>query len=58
MPISAHGFMNLSCELCGCDQHPGTWAINLGRVLAVGTAVVLTVRHRRVAAPTDSGTEA
>jgi uncharacterized protein len=47
VPISAHGFMNLSCEVCGCDQRPGTWAINLGRVLAVGTAVVLTVRHRR-----------
>lgn len=47
IPIATHAFMNVSCELFGCNQHPGAWPINLGRVLAVGTAIAVTVLYRR-----------
>lgn len=54
VPIGTHGFMNLSCEVFGCDQRPGTWLINLGRVLAVVTAVALTVNYQHRSASVAS----
>jgi uncharacterized protein len=50
VPIALHGFMNLWCEIFGCDEHLGGVITNLARILCVGLAVVLTVLARRRAA--------
>ncbi len=47
VPIGLHGFMNLSCELFACDERPGDWRTNAGRILTVVAAVILTVGWTR-----------
>jgi membrane protease YdiL (CAAX protease family) len=55
VPIATHAFMNLSCELYGCDARPGTWGINLGRLLTVAAAVGITLayQHRQTGGEGD-----
>jgi uncharacterized protein len=47
VPIALHGFMNLWCEVFGCDEHPGNWQTNAGRVVTVAVALILTEMWRR-----------
>lgn len=47
VPIALHGFMNLWCEIFGCDDHPGNWQTNAGRVVTVAIALILTEIWRR-----------
>lgn len=48
VPIGLHVSMNLWCEIFACDKAVGSWHNNIGRVLTVLFALVITIVRNRV----------
>jgi membrane protease YdiL (CAAX protease family) len=48
VPIGLHVSMNLWCEIFACDKAVGGWRNNIGRVLTVLVALMITIVRNRV----------